>query len=158
MYQQGRTVRSKVEWEQPPRSARISPHPSGTVNFASAVRFRFILKLLDRISRPNSRTLWLVHTTDRFRQRGTGLPEYTFDRGGSRRIPNSLKEWNAKGSYAVTAIVQNRKRNVDYTLYLIAFSLVKSALFNLGQVLVQIAESARSIVFAPELYSPRRNF
>src|SRR5579864_6075073 len=81
-----------------------------------------------------------------------------FHRGGSYRILNSLKEWNAKGSDAVATIVQNRKRNIDYTLYLITFSLVKSALFNLGQVLTQIARRARSIVLTPELYSPRRDF
>jgi len=81
-----------------------------------------------------------------------------FHRGGSYRILNSLKEWNAKGSDAVATIVQNRKRNIDYTLYLITFSLVKSALFNLGQVLTQIARRARSIVLTPELYSSRRDF
>src|SRR6266851_641618 len=101
---------------------------------------------------------WIGHTTDRFRQRATGFPEYPFHRGGSCRIPNSLKEWDAKGSDAVTAIVQNRKRNIDYPLYLITFSLVKSALFNLGQVSAEIARRARSIVLTPELYNPGRDF
>ncbi len=45
---------------------------------------------------------------------------------------DSFKEWNAKGSDGVAAIVQNRKRNIDYALYFITFSLVKSVLFNLG--------------------------
>src|ERR1700758_719978 len=101
---------------------------------------------------------WIGHTTDRFRERTTGLPEYTFHSRGSCRILNSLKERNAKGSDAVAAIVQNRKGNIDYTLYLITFSLVKSALFNLGQVLAQIARRTRSIVLTPQLYSPRRDF
>src|SRR5207244_2195526 len=64
---------------------------------------------------------------------------------------------NAKGSDAVPAIVQNRKRDIDYTLYLVTFSLIKSALFDLGQMLAQIARRARSIVLTPELYSPRRD-
>src|ERR1700730_1957765 len=102
--------------------------------------------------------LWIGHPTDRFRQRTTGLPEHTFHRGGSCRIPDPLKEWNAERSDTVAAIVQNRKRNIDYTLYLIAFSLVKAALFNLGQVLAQIARRVCSIVLTPELYSPRRGF
>jgi hypothetical protein len=69
-----------------------------------------------------------------------------------------LKKWNAKGSDAAAAIVQNRKRDIDYTLDLITFSLVKSALSNLGQVLAQIARRARAIVLTPEIYSPRRDF
>jgi hypothetical protein len=69
-----------------------------------------------------------------------------------------LKEWNAKGSDGVAAIVQNRKRNIDYTIYLVTFSHVKSALFNPCQVLVQIARRAHSIVLTPELYRPGRNF
>src|SRR5260370_36180765 len=101
---------------------------------------------------------WIGHTTDRFRQRATGLPEFPFHGGGSSRIRNSLKEWNAKGSDAVAAIVQNRKRNIDYSLNLVTFSLVKSALLNLSQVLAQIARRPRSIVLTPVLYSPRRGF
>src|SRR5437868_6195031 len=101
---------------------------------------------------------WISRAADRFRQRATSLPEHTFHRGGSCRITNSLKEWNTKGSDGVAAIVQNRKRNIDYTLYLITFSLVKSALFNLGQALAQIARRAHSIALAPELDSPRRYF
>jgi len=68
---------------------------------------------------------------------------------------DSLKEWNAKGSDGVAAIAQNRKRNIDYALYFITFSLVKSVLFNLGQVLAQIARRAFPIMFTPEPYSPR---
>ncbi len=71
---------------------------------------------------------------------------------------DSLKERSAKGSDSVAAIVQNRKRNIDYALYFIPFSLVKSVLFNLGQVLAQIARRAFPIMLTPEPYSPRGNF
>ena len=71
---------------------------------------------------------------------------------------DSLKEWNAKSSDGVAAIVQNRNRNIDYALYFITFSLVKSVLFNLGQVLAQIARRALSIMLTPEPYSPRGDF
>ena len=98
------------------------------------------------------------HATDRFRQRATRLREHTLHRGASCRMIDSLKEWNAKSSDGVAAIVQNRKRNIDYALYFITFSLVKSVLFNLGQVLAQIARRALSIMPTPEPYSPRGDF
>src|ERR1700756_2467729 len=101
---------------------------------------------------------WISRAADRLRQRATSLPEHASHRRGSGRIADSLKEWNAKGSDGVAAIVQNRKRNIDYTLYLVTFSLVKSELFNPGQVLVQIARRAHSMVLAPELYRPGRDF
>jgi hypothetical protein len=114
--------------------------------------------LLPAMAMKSRLTLLDCNATDRFRQRATGLPEYTFHRGGSCRIADSLKEWNAKGSDGVAAIVRNRKRNIDYTLYIITFSLVKSPLFNLGQVLAQIARRTHSIVLTPELYNPREDF
>jgi len=71
---------------------------------------------------------------------------------------DSFKERNAQGSDGVAAIVQNRKRNIDYALYFIAFSLVKPVLLNLGQVLAQIARKTLSIMLTPEAHSPRRDF
>src|SRR4029077_15418455 len=107
---------------------------------------RFLDRLGPVLSGPSSRILLDRHATDRFRQRTTGLLEQTFHRGGSCSITDSLKERNAKGTDGVAAIVQNRERNVDYTLYLITFSLVKSTLSNLGQVLAQISRRVHSIV------------
>ena len=75
---------------------------------------------------------------------------------------DSLKEWNAKGSDGVAAIVENRKRNIDYTLYLITFSLVKSALNPRCLILVKCWPKSRRgripLCLHRKLHSPRRDF
>jgi hypothetical protein len=69
-----------------------------------------------------------------------------------------LKKWNTQRSNGMSSIIKNGKRNIGYSLHLVALRLLVSTLLNLVQVLAEVARRSGMVVLAPKLYGARRNF
>jgi len=50
-----------------------------------------------------------------------------------------LKKWNTQRSNGMSSIIKNGKRNIGYSLHLVALRLLVSTLLNLVQVLAEVA-------------------
>src|SRR3984957_20958128 len=103
-------------------------------------------------------TLWSTGATHSFRKQRTGFFQDPLHRGRVGLIADSLQEWNAESSDGVATIIQDRKRNVDHALHLVARSFLISTPLDLSQTRVKIAWRARFVLLTPKLDRPGGGF